>query len=94
MTHGRPFKVQYLSFSLLPFLTFFLGYSKAPTSATEQRLNLCLPTILQKRGANTGTQCVRLVHADMLRIAPQRSILHIASVRTLQDGELTERVIS
>ena len=29
-----------LPLPFLPFLEFFLGYSKAPTAATEQRLNL------------------------------------------------------
>ena len=32
-------QVSYYSSSLLPFLEFFLGYSKAPMATDEQRLN-------------------------------------------------------
>ena len=31
-----------IKFSLLSFLEFVLGYSKALTSATEQHLNICV----------------------------------------------------
>ena len=52
----------------------FLGYSKAPAAADEQRLNLmCLPIMIQT-GREHATQCVRLVHDDALRIAPQKQI--------------------
>ena len=39
--------------SLLPVLDFFLGYSKAPAEAEEQRLNLCVCPLWHKGGANT-----------------------------------------
>ena len=40
-------------------------------AATERHLNLCLPTTIQA-GRKHATQCTSLVHADVLRIAPQR----------------------
>ena len=43
-------------------------------AATEQCLNLCLPTMTQAR-CKHATQCISLVHADVLRIARQRHVL-------------------
>ena len=44
---------QWSSVGILPFLEFFLGFSKAPAAATEQRLNLCVCQLGHKRDVNT-----------------------------------------
>ena len=58
------------SSSLLPFLEFVLGYSKAPVAASQAAPeSMCLPTVTQVELEHM-TQCISLVHADVLRIAP------------------------
>ena len=46
-------------------------------AATEQRLNLCVCPlcVCPQGGCEHTTQCIRLVHTNILRIAPQRQII-------------------
>ena len=55
---------------LLPFLEFVLGYLKAPTTATEQHLNLCVYPLWHGRDVNMRPS---LVHVNMLCIPPHRA---------------------
>ena len=71
------------SSSVLPFLEFFLGYSKVPLTADEQHLNLCVCPLRHKQGTNT--QCSVLDWYTPTRY-PLR---HRDSHRNLMNGMLS-----